>query len=239
MHQAYDHAFSAFTGDVIGKICCESKEDFLDHPDFAPQWFELLQTIINKEAQVLLGAGTASTARTLDFISYYILANDNFRVRLREELRDIMADYPYVTPSLVQLEQLPFLKALITEGLRYFCHPPTPPVLDRRSLTRSQPQLRGDAQASSLLAGLEYPLQRVDDSKRCKFHIYFVADDLLAYPYFQVPVGMSAYLMHSDHTVFPEPFAFDPDRWLGDVSPLMRRNLVPFSRGSRNCLGMK
>lgn len=27
-------------------------------------------------------------------------------------------------------------------------------------------------------------------------------------------------------TVFPEPFAFNPDRWLGDVSPLMRRNFT-------------
>ena len=33
------HAFSAFSGDVIGRICCEEKEEFLDDPDFAPQWY--------------------------------------------------------------------------------------------------------------------------------------------------------------------------------------------------------
>lgn len=33
-----DHAFFAFSGDVIGRVCCEEKEDFLDDPDFAPQW---------------------------------------------------------------------------------------------------------------------------------------------------------------------------------------------------------
>lgn len=74
---------------------------------------------LTKEAGVLLGAGTATTAGTLQFISYYILANDDFRVRLREELRDVMANYPSVTPTLVQLEQVPFLQALIKEGLRY------------------------------------------------------------------------------------------------------------------------
>jgi len=53
-----------------------------------------------------------------------------------------------------------------------------------------------------------------------------------------VPVGMSAYFMHMDPSVYEDPAKFDPDRWLGDVSPLLARNYVPFSRGSRNCLGM-
>ena len=33
-----DHAFNAFSGDVVGRICCENKNDFLDDPNFAPQW---------------------------------------------------------------------------------------------------------------------------------------------------------------------------------------------------------
>lgn len=50
---------------------------------------------------------------------------------------------------------------------------------------------------------------------------------------------MSSYLMHTDPTVYEEPFEFVPERWLGAVHPNMNRNFVPFSRGSRNCLGMK
>jgi cytochrome P450 len=51
---------------------------------------------------------------------------------------------------------------------------------------------------------------------------------------------MSAYMQHTDPVVFPNPFEFQPERWLpGNVTPLMTRNLVPFSKGSRNCLGMK
>ena len=34
-----DHVFSAFTGDVIGNICCESPPNFIDDPDFAPHWY--------------------------------------------------------------------------------------------------------------------------------------------------------------------------------------------------------
>lgn len=42
---------------------------------------------------------------------------------------------------------------------------------------------------------------------------------------------MSGYLMHSDPDVYPSPFTFDPDRWLGDIDPHMLRNFVPFTRG--------
>jgi cytochrome P450 len=71
-----------------------------------------------KEAQVLLGAGTSTTARTLSFISFYILANPDIHSRLKEELRDVMATYPQHVPSWAQLERLPYLQALIKEGLR-------------------------------------------------------------------------------------------------------------------------
>lgn len=50
---------------------------------------------------------------------------------------------------------------------------------------------------------------------------------------------MSAYLNHTDPVAFKDPFKFDPDRWLGDIDPRMNKYFVPFSRGSRSCLGMK
>ena len=80
---------------------------------------ELSVERLTKEAQVILGAGTASSARTLDFISYYILANPLIRSRLGEELKDVMANYPRDVPSWAQLEKLPYLQAVIKEGLRY------------------------------------------------------------------------------------------------------------------------
>lgn len=71
-----------------------------------------------KEAQVLLGGGTASTARTLGFISYYILANPEIKAKLQQELEKPMADWPARVPSWAELEKLEFLQALIREGLR-------------------------------------------------------------------------------------------------------------------------
>lgn len=79
---------------------------------------ELSVDRLTNEAQVLLGAGSVSTARTLDFISYYILANEKIKETLQNELRGLMSDYPEKVASWTDLEKLPYLQALIKEGLR-------------------------------------------------------------------------------------------------------------------------
>lgn len=79
---------------------------------------ELSVERLSREAQVLLGAGTSSTARTLDFIVYYILANPDIRSTLQNELKVVMKGYPQKIPSWSELEKLEYLQALIKEGLR-------------------------------------------------------------------------------------------------------------------------
>lgn len=72
-----------------------------------------------KEAQTLLGGGTASTARTIGFASYYILSRpDTVRKRLEEELRETMAQWPRRVPTWAELERIPYLQAIIKESLR-------------------------------------------------------------------------------------------------------------------------
>lgn len=41
-----DHAFFAFSGDVITRICTDDAPDFLDDPNFASDWFELVHGVI-------------------------------------------------------------------------------------------------------------------------------------------------------------------------------------------------
>ena len=71
-----------------------------------------------KEAQVLLGGGTASTARTIGFASYYILSQPEMREKLEAELREPMAGWPDRVPTWAELEKLPLLQAIIKESLR-------------------------------------------------------------------------------------------------------------------------
>lgn len=74
---------------------------------------------LSREAQTLLGAGTASTARTLGFASYYILSRPEILSRLQREVTDTMAGWPDTIPYWAELERLSYLQAIIKESLRY------------------------------------------------------------------------------------------------------------------------
>lgn len=74
---------------------------------------------LSQETQVLHDAGTVTTARASDVISYHVLRNPHIRERLGNELKDIMAEYPHSWPRWSDLEKLPYLQAIIKEGLRY------------------------------------------------------------------------------------------------------------------------
>ncbi|CZT12460.1 hypothetical protein WAI453_008902 [Rhynchosporium graminicola] len=56
-------------------------------------------------------------------------------------------------------------------------------------------------------------------------------------------VGCAAYVLHHDPTVFPDPFAFRPERWMDDernrglYRQNMDRSLIAFGAGLRACLG--
>jgi cytochrome P450 len=58
----------------------------------------------------------------------------------------------------------------------------------------------------------------------------------------QLPAGaaifLSPYALQRDPAVYPDPGAFDPDRWAGDRSSLTQRpSFVPFGAGRRQCIG--
>ncbi len=53
-------------------------------------------------------------------------------------------------------------------------------------------------------------------------------------------MGLSSYLLHRNETAFPNPTKFDPERWISQPIEQIRAAescFVPFSRGSRSCLG--
>ncbi|KIK54975.1 hypothetical protein GYMLUDRAFT_48174 [Collybiopsis luxurians FD-317 M1] len=52
-------------------------------------------------------------------------------------------------------------------------------------------------------------------------------------------VGMSPYFMHMNPGVFSDPFTFNPDRWLVEDTSEMMLDFVPFSKGPRQCVGLK
>ncbi|KAG5748289.1 hypothetical protein H9Q70_009044 [Fusarium xylarioides] len=84
--------------------------------DLAPQ--DLSTERLQKEAMVLLGGGTTTTARTATMTCFWMLSMPEKGQRLRDELKPVMAGYPQKKPSLTELEKLPYLGAVIKESLR-------------------------------------------------------------------------------------------------------------------------
>jgi cytochrome P450 len=50
-------------------------------------------------------------------------------------------------------------------------------------------------------------------------------------------VSMSAYVVHRDPCVFPEPESYVPERWLGDKGKKLQAYFLSFSAGARGCIG--
>ncbi|KAK5292441.1 putative P450 monooxygenase [Cryomyces antarcticus] len=177
---------------------------------------ELTVPRLKEEGFTLLGAGTVTTAWTLTTICYHILATPSILRRLRNELRGLYSSSDPSSSALSwqTLEHLPYLSAVVAEGLR-------------------------------LSYGVSHRLQRVSPDTALRL------GDAIIPP--GTPVSMTQMQIHLDSAIFPSPHTFAPERWLtptptsppstttasvlGDTT-LMKRFLVPFSRGSRMCVGM-
>ena len=69
-----------------------------------------------EEAQNLLAAGTDSTANTLAALTYQLLTNPQILQKLRAELQEAIPEGSL--PIFPNIENLPYLSAVIQEGLR-------------------------------------------------------------------------------------------------------------------------
>lgn len=154
-------------------------------------------------------AGTLTTAEALTWAVYGLLSQPSSLQKLKAELQTAVPD-PRTPPTLVQLENLPYLTAVIYEALR-------------------------------LSNGVSMRLSRIDPEK--PIHYYADKDNRSKSPSYTLPPGtpisMTGILIHYNETYFPDPLAFKPERWMPNppAHPLTKY-LVPFTRGTRQCLGM-
>lgn len=73
---------------------------------------------LTDEAVVLVGAGADTTAKTLTHLTYQLIKNPTVLEKLRAELRTKVR--PGERPSLSDLQQMPYLAAVVQEGVRLF-----------------------------------------------------------------------------------------------------------------------
>ncbi|OAL39847.1 hypothetical protein AYO20_00759 [Fonsecaea nubica] len=156
--------------------------------------------------KVVVIAGTLTTAAALSELTYHLLRQPGELKALKDELAQAMPD-PSALPDVAQLEQLPYLSAVIEEGLH----------LSRGISTRLQ--------RIALDETLIYQPKVSDDKKKpaARHKPYTLRPG--------IPRSLTGLLIHHSSTYFEDPMAFRPQRWIDD--PTLDRYLVPFSRGTR------
>ncbi|KAK8133243.1 hypothetical protein PG999_001416 [Apiospora kogelbergensis] len=102
--------------DKEGKFKSDTLFDHIVNSDLPEE--EVSVQRLGSEAQVVMGAGTVTTARTMDYLVTMLLLNGEARQRLEKELREPMKDFPASMPPVAELYQLPWLQACIKEALR-------------------------------------------------------------------------------------------------------------------------
>lgn len=103
---------------------------------------------------------------------------------------------------------------------------------------------------TSALEHLPYLTACITEGLRLSYgvthRLQLLADEPLTYSNYKIPSGtpisMTSIFMHDDPTVFPLPRSYIPERWIQmdaeSKARIMGKHFVPFSKGSRMCLGM-
>jgi cytochrome P450 len=74
---------------------------------------------LSEDAQVVVMAGTLTTASTLELITFWLLSRPDVLLKLKEELQTAIPSINDVeTVSIATIEALPYLRAVVKEGLR-------------------------------------------------------------------------------------------------------------------------
>ncbi|KAI0469977.1 trichodiene oxygenase [Xylariaceae sp. FL0804] len=154
-------------------------------------------------------AGLETVASVQRIILYYVYSNPPMLRRLRAELRDAAGG------------------RLANEAARQYAVGPL-----GWSALQQLPYLTGVLyEALRLSPGLATRMARIAPDRELVYDKYHIPAG--------TPVGMTALLMHWDENLYPDPKRFEPERWLDlDVRKKAEKTWVPFSRGTRSCVGM-
>lgn len=141
---------------------------------------------MTEEGFSLFAAGTETVSWALTVVTYHLMAKPAMRERLTNELSQVV-DSSGQLPSWSALEKLPYLDAVIHEGLRLSYG-----LASRTSRVATQEDLiyRGDwsPKGSQTSAEVEYVIPR------------------------GYAVGMSSVITHHDESIFPDSHSFLPER---------------------------
>lgn len=174
-----------------------------------------LQRLV-EEGFSLFVAGTETVSWALTVVTYHLLTKPAILEKLTAEVRSVV-DSSGQLPHWAALEKLPYLGAVIHEGLR----------LSYGLASRTSRIATGE--------DLVYRGTWTPKGRKSPTRVEYVIPRGYA-------VGMSAVITHHDESIYPESHSFIPERWLDENNQHRKeldRALLSFSKGSRGCIGIK
>ncbi|KAL4884660.1 putative cytochrome P450 [Aspergillus karnatakaensis] len=261
-----DYVFSAFAGDVVERICCDNPQLKINHPEFGKAWQVLLEDNMRPLLLLMHYPLLALLARMIPTALLLLLypgAEGFYEFRQRAIKHIIEAKRDNLSLEEVQESGSSSLfrhifarglpasdndtERLVHEAMTLFgagtttvartviimCYYTLADPVKRKRLGHELKDVMADYPSNlptwKQLEQLPFLHATIKEGLRLSYGWSIPAG---------TPVGMAAYSLHTDPEVYPEPFKFKPERWLGDHDYKMGRNWVPFTRGSRNCVGM-
>lgn len=170
------------------------------------------------EAKENLGPGTDTTSASLAHILWALAHDSRLQSLLHEQLET--RDFPQ---TLEELETIPLLAACVKEGIRWA-------GAAAAVLPRVVPEGGMELHGVFLPQGVRICVSGVSHSRR-------LTD--------QTIISTSPIWYLRDPTAFPDPYKFDPFRWVTDdgtqpiPNSLRDRYYIPFSKGANVCIGSK
>jgi cytochrome P450 len=162
------------------------------------------------EAVAVLGAGTETTSWAMTVITYFLLSQPSTFSKVEAELKEVVED-PRHLPSWTTLEQLPYLGAVIQEGLRLSYG-----VSSRTARVPTQEDLVYRGEFNKKPVTLVLPRgYAIGMSAAISHH------DETAFP--------------NSFAFVPERWLDENNKFKKDLE----KSMIAFSKGSRGCLGKK
>ncbi len=201
------------------KILTRMEKGDFERRDFCSYLFEQKEELgltdwnLAGYANVLIMAGSETSAALLSGLTYHLCRTREAYKRLKDEVRGRFKTADEITS---QTATFPYLTAVIQEALRIF--PPSPIAAPRIT-----------PKAGGMVAGVFVP-----------GGVGFVStESFKSLTILQTTVGVNMWSVTHNPNNFKDPYVFRPERWL---DPNCTDNLSasqPFLLGPRACMGQK
>lgn len=170
-------------------------------------------------ANILILAGSETTATLLSGVTYFLVTNPQAMEKLEEEVRSAFSNEDEI--NVTSVNKLTYMLACLDEALRMY--PPAP-----AGLPRVVP--KGGAIIADKFVPESVSLPACPQNHRWPLNQRI-----------QTVVSVANWAINHDYSNFTDPWTYAPERFLGDQRFALdkREALQPFSVGPRNCLGRK